>query len=73
MKKLWFSLIMIDETMLPRKGLIDRTFSVFAEIKHPDNSTKLADIYSVWPALSKRLTESLASYIYNTNGKLKMT
>ena len=35
---------MIDETMLPREGLFDRTFSVLAEIRHPNNSTKLADI-----------------------------
>ena len=72
---------MIDETMLPRKGLFDRTFSVLAEIRHPNNSTKLADINSIRPASSKRLTERkeagpawdcVASYIYDTNGKPKM-
>ena len=74
---------MINETMLPREGLIDRTFLVFAEIRHLNNSTKLADINSIRPALrsSKRLAESkeavpakdcVASYIYSTNGKLKM-
>ena len=71
---------MIDETMLPRDGLIDRTFSVFAEIRRLNNSTKLADINSVRPALSKRLTERkeavpawecVASYIYNTNGEVE--
>ena len=48
---------MIDETMLPREGLFDRTFSVLAEIRHPSNSTKLADINSIRPASSNRLTE----------------
>ena len=48
---------MIDETMLPREGLFDRIFSVLAEIRHPKNSTKLADINSIRPASSKRLTE----------------
>ena len=62
---------MTDETMLPRKlpRLSDRTFSVPAETKHTNNSTKLAE----------RLTERkeavpawdcVASYIYDTNGKL---
>ena len=71
---------MIDETMLPREGLFDRTFSVLAEIRHLNNSARLADINSITPALSKRLTERreavpawdcVASYIYDTNGKLK--
>ena len=64
---------MIDETMLPKEGLFERTFSVLAEIKHQNNSTKFADINSIKPALSKRLTERkeavlawdcVASYIY---------
>ena len=72
---------MIDETMFPRKGLFDRKISVLAEIRHPNNSTKLADINSTRPASSKRLTKRkgvvpagncVASYIYDTNGKLKM-
>ena len=72
---------MIDETMLPREGLSGRTFSVLAEIIHSNNSTKLADINSIRPASSKSLTERketvpawdcVASYIYDTNGKLKM-
>ena len=46
---------MIDETMLPREGLFARTFSVLAEIRHPNNSTKFADIHLVSFALSKRL------------------
>ena len=37
---------MIHETMLTREGLFDRTISVLAEIRHPNNSTKLADINS---------------------------
>ena len=66
--------------MFQRKGLFDRTISVRAEIRHPNNSTKLADINSIRPASSKRLTERkeavpagdcVASYIYDTNGKLK--
>ena len=48
---------MIDETVLPREGLFSRTFSVLAEIIHQNNSTKLADIDSIRPASSKRLTE----------------
>ena len=48
---------MIDETMLPREGLFDRTFSALSEIRHPNNSTKSADINSVRCASSKRLTE----------------
>ena len=48
---------MIDEIMLTRKGLFDRTFSVLAEIRHPNSSTKLADINSIRPASSKRLME----------------
>ena len=72
---------MIDGTMLSRDGLFDRTFSVLAEISHPNNSTKLADINSVRSASSKRLTgrkeavsawDCVESYIYNANGKLKM-
>ena len=71
----------IDKTMLPREGLFDRTFSVLAKLRHPNNSTKLADIKSIRPASSKRLTERkeavpawdcVASYIYDANGKLKM-
>ena len=67
--------------MLPREGLFDRTLSVLAEIKHQNNSTKLADINSIRPASSTKLTERkealpaldcVASYIYDTNGKLKM-
>ena len=67
--------------LLPREGLFDRTFSVLSEIRHPNNSTKLADMNSIRPASSKRLTERkevvpvwdcVASYIYHTNGKLKM-
>ena len=61
--------------------LFDRTISVLAEIRHPNNLTKLADISSISPASSKKLTERkeavpagdcVASYIYDTNGKLKM-
>ena len=72
---------MIDETMFSRKGLFDRTISVLAEIRHPNNSTKLADINSIRPASLNRLTkrkeavlvgDCVASYIYDTNGKLKM-
>ena len=72
---------MIDETMFPRKGSFDRTTSVLAEIRHLNNLTKLADINSIRPASSKRLTEGkeavpagdcVASYIYDTNVKLKM-
>ena len=48
---------MIDETMLPRERLFDRTFSVLEEIRHPNNSTKLEDINSIRPASLKRLTE----------------
>ena len=44
MKKLRFYLIMIDKTMLPREGLVVKTFSVLAEIGRPNNSTKLADV-----------------------------
>ena len=67
--------------MLPREGLIDRTFLVIAEIGHLNNSTKLADITSIRPALLKRLTEikeavpvweCVANYIYDTNRKLKI-
>ena len=67
--------------MLPREGLFRRTFSVLAEIRHPNKSTKLADINSTGPESSKRLKERneavpawdcVASYIYDTNGKLKM-
>ena len=81
MTKLWFQLIMIDETILLREGLFDRTFSVLVEIRHPNNSTKLADINSIRPASSKRLTERkeavpardfVTSYIYETNGTLKI-
>ena len=43
--------------MLPRQGLFDRIFSVLAEIRCQINLTKLADINSIRPALSKRLTE----------------
>ena len=66
--------------MFPRKGLFDRTISVLAEIRHPNNSTKLADTNSVRSASSKRLTDKkeavpagnyVARYIYDTNGKLK--
>ena len=69
--------MMIDVTMLPREGLFDRTFSVLAEIRHPNNSTKLADINSIMPASSKRLTDRkkavsewdyVASSTYDTNG-----
>ena len=56
-EKLWFLLTMIDENMLLREGLFDRTFAVLAEIRHPNNSTKLTDINSIRPASSKRLTE----------------
>ena len=35
---------MIDETMSPREGLVDRIFSVLAEIRRPNNLTKLEDI-----------------------------
>ena len=45
---------MIDETMFPRKGIFDRTMS---EIRHPNNSTELADINSNRPVSSKRMTE----------------
>ena len=45
---------MIDETMLPREGLFDRTFSVLVEIRHPNNSTKLVDINPIRPASLKR-------------------
>ena len=71
---------MINETMLARERLFDRTFSVLAEIRHPNNSTNLTDSNLIRPA-SKRLTERreavpawdcVASYIYDTNGKLKM-
>ena len=48
---------MTDETMLPRERLFDRTFSVLAEIRCPDNLTKLADMNSVRPESSKRLPE----------------
>lgn len=57
------------------------TFSVPAEVRHRNNSTKLADINSIRPASSKKLTERkeavpawdcVANYIYDTNGKLKM-
>ena len=67
--------------MLPREGLFDRTFLVIIEIIHPNNSTKLADINSIRPASLKRLTDikeavpawdCVASYIYHTDGKLKM-
>ena len=54
---------MIDVTILPREGLFDRTFSVLAEIRHPNNSTKLADINSIMPASSKRLTEKKKLYL----------
>ena len=66
---------MTDETMLPRKGLFARTFSVLAEIRRPNNSTKLADIDSIRLAWWKRLTERKevvhvrdcdASFIYDT-------
>ena len=72
---------MIDETMFPKKGLFDKTISVLAEIRHPNNSTKLADINSIRPVSSKRVTERkeavhagdcVASYSYDTDGKLKM-
>ena len=72
---------MIDEAMLSREEVFDRTFSVLAEIRHPNNSIKLADINSIRPASFKRLTERkeavplwdcVVSYIYNTNWKLKM-
>ena len=43
--------------MLPRERLFDRTFSVLAEIRHLNNSTKLTDIHSIRPASSKRLTK----------------
>ena len=68
-------------SMLPREGLFDRTFSVLAEIRHSNNSTKLANVNSIRPAWSKKLTERkeavpawdcAASYINDTNGKLKM-
>ena len=48
---------MINESMLPKERLFDRTFSVLAETRHPNNSTKLADISLIRPASSKRLTE----------------
>ena len=66
---------MIDEA---REGLFDRTFLVIAEIRHPNNSTKLADNNSIRPASLKRLTEmkeavpAWARYISDTNGKLKI-
>ena len=72
---------MIDETMLPRERLFDRTFSVLTEIGHPNNLTKLADISSIRPTSSTRLTERkedvpawdcVTSYIYDRNRKLKM-
>ena len=43
--------------MLPREGLFDGKFSVLAEIIYPNNSTKLADINPIIPALLKRLRE----------------
>ena len=76
------NLIMIDETMFPRERLFGRIFSVLvAEIRHPNHSTKLADINSIRPVSSKRLTERketvsgwncVASYIYDSSGKLKI-
>ena len=71
----------MTETMLPREGLFDRIFSVLTESRYPNKSTKLADINSIRPASSKRLTERkeavpawdcVTSYVYDTNGKLKM-
>ena len=43
---------MINETMRPRERLFDRIFSILPEIKHPNNSTKLADMNSIMPASS---------------------
>ena len=77
-------MIMINEVMLPREGLYNRTFSVLAEIKYQNKTTKLAEIKSgLHPPLLKRLTEkkeavpqssvwnSVASYIYDTKRNLK--
>ena len=64
---------MIDETMLPREVLFDRTFSVLAEIRRPNNSTKLADINSIRPALSKRLKERKGLYLHRNVLQAKFT
>ena len=54
---------MINETMLPREGLFDMALSVLAEIRH---STKFADVSSIRPASSKRLTEERKLYLHGT-------
>ena len=64
---------MIDETMLPREGLFDGTFSVLAEIRCPNNSTKLADISSIRPASSRRLTERKEAVVYLHRSVLQAT
>ena len=48
---------MVDENILLREGLFNRTFSVLEKISYENNSTKLADTNSVGTASSKTLTE----------------
>ena len=43
--------------MMPREGLFKRIFSVLAEIRYQNNSTKLEDISPVRPPLLKRPRE----------------
>ena len=57
---------MINETMLPREGLFDRTFSVLAEIRHPNNLIKLADINSIRPASSRDRQKERKLYLHGT-------
>ena len=71
---------MIDETMLPREGLFDRKFSVLAEIRHPNNSTKIGGYQLNQACIVEEIDrkkgavpvwDCVRSYIYDTNGKLK--
>ena len=59
--------------MLPREGLLNIAFSVFAEIRHRSiNSKKLTDINSIKPAWSKRLTERKEA-VYGTMSQATFT
>ena len=59
--------------MLPREGLSDRTFSVLAEIRHPNNSTKLADINSVRLGLHRRRDRQKERKLYLDGTVLQAT
>ena len=72
---------MIDEIMLPRKGLFNRKFSVLAQIRIRITRQNLADINSVRPTSSKcgddrketvPVRNCVASSINDTKRKLLM-